>query len=346
MRGFMIVLAPAAIGGAVWESLGLPLGWLMGAAILTGAVAMSGFRIEVPKPLYALSLAALGASVGLSITPNVAMTLVVWAPVMIVAAVLGIAAAVGMTPVLSKLGQMEQSTAFFSLLPGGVIEMANVGDRYGANRTIVAALHAMRVGLVVGVLPLILFVLSETTPISIDPTAKLSGLLLVATLLIGTVGGWLATKAGLPAAWLLGALIAVGLVSATGALDGRMPPALLAVVQVFIGISLGARFQRDRLSSIPRALAIGLPVILIIMAVMALVAVSAAQVMPFAVPTLVLGFSIGGMAEMVLTSKALSQNVALVAAFQAVRAVLVNALAGTIWRRFASYLTPSDSRKG
>ena len=54
---------------------------------------------------------------------------------------------------------------------------------------------------------------------------------------------------------------------------------------------------------------------------------------------MVLAFSIGGLAEMVLTARYLELNMAIVAAFQAVRAVLVNSLAGAIWNRLSKRLT-------
>lgn len=345
-KGFALTLLPAALGGSLWQALGLPLGWLMGAAVVAGVFAMCNVEVVVPKPLYNVSLAALGAGVGLSITPDVAAALLAWAPVMVIAGCLGIAAAVCMTPVLARFGRMDRSTAFFSLLPGGVIEMANVGETHGADRTIVAALHAVRVALVVGLLPLALYALLPASSDAVTDAAVLSWSHLALVILIGIAGGWAAARLGLPAAWLLGALIAVGLLSSLGLTSGRMPAFLMAGVQVLVGISMGARFRRDRLSMIPRALGAGFPVLLVIMSGMAAAAGLASLALPVSLPTLVLCFSIGGMAEMVLTSKVLGQNVALVAAFQAVRAVLVNASAGVVWRSLVSQSNTSLTPKG
>lgn len=344
-KSFLLVLAPAALGGALWEAIGLPLGWLMGAAVVTGAVAMANVEIVVPRPIYNTSLALLGASVGLAITPEVAAALVSWAPIMMVAAALGILAALMFAPVLSRWGKMETATAFFSLLPGGIVEMANVGERHGADRTIIAALHAIRVALVVGILPLALSFFGTRSEVA-DGSSVLSTISLLAVFAIGAAGGWTASKTRLPAAWLLGALILVGVFSSMGSFQGRIPGEALALVQVFVGISLGSRFTRARLQSIPRALAAGLPVLLVIMALMALAGGLACLAIPFSIQTLILCFSIGGMAEMVLTSKALGLNVALVAAFQTVRAVMVNACAGAVWHRFSPYLETSNDPKG
>ena len=48
-RGFAIALVPAALGGAIWSSFGLPLAWLMGAAIVTGLMCFSGLTVVLPK---------------------------------------------------------------------------------------------------------------------------------------------------------------------------------------------------------------------------------------------------------------------------------------------------------
>lgn len=344
-KGFMLVLAPAALGGGLWQALGLPLGWLMGAAVVAGTAAMWDAKIVVPKPLYNVSLALLGASVGLAVTPDVAKELLSWGPLMVFAAALGIIGAFLGAPLLARGGRIGTATAYFSLLPGGIVEMANVGERYGADRTIIAALHAIRVALVVGILPLALAYFGTHTE-ALQQNIHLSPTLFFAVILVGVLGGWIASKTRLPAGWLLGALILVGIFSSAGVFEGRIPNEALAIVQVLVGISLGSRFQRSRLNSIPRALAAGMPVLLVIMAMMALAGFIASSLTSFSIQTLILCFSIGGMAEMVLTSKALGQNVALVAAFQTVRAVLVNACAGTIWQRFSPYLPMSNDPKG
>ena len=156
-HGFLIALIPATIGGAIWASLGLPLAWLMGAAIATGILCFCGLTVTLPKFLYWPSLAIIGAGVGLTITPSVALEIAKWFPLMAVMGFAGVLLAALMTPLVARKGGMDASTAFFALMPGGVIEMANIGEPHGADRTTIAALHAIRVALVVGILPLALF---------------------------------------------------------------------------------------------------------------------------------------------------------------------------------------------
>ena len=189
-KGFLIALVPAAIGGAIWASMGLPLAWLMGAAIVTGFLSFYGVVIEPPKLLYRPSLSVIGAGVGLTITGAVALEVSRWFPVMAVMGFAGVLLAAIATPIVARKGEMEESTAFFSLMPGGVIEMANIGEPHGADRTTIATLHAIRVGLVVGILPLSLYFLFPQTG-DVADVILLESLPLGFVLVVAVLGGWL-----------------------------------------------------------------------------------------------------------------------------------------------------------
>ncbi|MEM8977924.1 MAG: AbrB family transcriptional regulator [Pseudomonadota bacterium] len=335
--GFAKALVPAAIGGAIWASLGLPLAWLMGAAVITGLMSFWGLEIDLPKVLYRPSLAVIGAGVGLTITPAVALEIARWFPLMAVMGFAGVVLAAIATPLVARKGQMETSTAFFSLMPGGVIEMANIAEPHGADRTTIATLHAIRVALVVGLLPLGLYLLFPQNGAA-EALVTLAAVPLAITLLMALLGGWIGMRLKIPASWLLGALLAVAVLTASGAVEGQIPSALMAVAQVIVGISLGAKFKRERLKRLPRAMAVGTVALTTIIAAMAALGVLVSQFVPMTAPTMVLAFSIGGLAEMVLTARALELDMAMVAAFQSIRAVLVNSFAGLIWSRLSPYL--------
>ncbi len=340
-KGFLIALIPAAIGGALWASIGLPLAWLMGAAIVTGFISFAGVSVDLPKLLYWPSLAVIGAGVGLTITPDVALQIARWFPLMVVMGFAGVVLAAIATPIVARKGDMEQSTAFFSLMPGGVIEMSNIGEPHGADRTTIATLHAIRVALVVGILPLGLFYLFPATGSRIE-TSALELLPLALVLAIALAGGWLGMRFNLPASWLLGALLAVAALTTTGAVSGQIPGPLMAVAQVVVGMSLGAKFKRERLRRLPRAMAAGSLALLVIILMMATIGVVFSHFLPMDAPTMVLAFSIGGLAEMVLTARSLELDMAIVAAFQSIRAVLVNSFAGPIWSRLSKHLNKKD----
>jgi membrane AbrB-like protein len=76
-----------------------------------------------------------------------------------------------------------------------------------------------------------------------------SVLRLVRNIGLAAVGGTLATLAGIPASWLTGGMIAVGIASLAG-LNTRLPLRLLEVVMLMIGITLGNGITPGFLSEI------------------------------------------------------------------------------------------------
>ena len=334
-RRFLLPLAPAAAGGAVWQSFGLPLGWLMGSALVIGAFAMYGVDVSAPKSLQYISHATIGATVGLSLSPEAGAMLLTWAPVMVGVAILGIVMAIAATPLMARIGKVSHATAFYSLLPGGVIEMANIGEKHGADRTAIAALHAVRVAMIVSILPLGLFAFFPEGNYFQQGGSETPALMVLAILATGLLGGAIAHKVAMPAPFLLGSTIAVGALTALQFIHGMVPEILISIAQIVVGFSLGAKFQRQSLIAIPRAVMAAALILGCIIAVMSLLGFVSSQIIPESASTLILCFGIGGMAEMILTAKALGQNAAMVAAFQIVRGVIVNSSAEAIWSRLS-----------
>ncbi|MEC8917487.1 MAG: AbrB family transcriptional regulator [Pseudomonadota bacterium] len=348
-QSFLLPAGIALVGGGVWNAFGLPLGWLLGAAIVTGIWAGVGRPARAPKPIQRTGLLVVGASVGLWITPEVARQLLGWLPVMLASAVLGLVLAILATPVYARLSGLDKASAYFCLLPGGVIEMAEIGEGYRANRAAIAALHAIRVGLIVTLLPTALFVLSATS--STTPAAsgaQALGLMSLAGLLgLCASVSWGASQLGMPSAWFLAPLVVAGVMAGSRLLPpAHMPQGLLVIAQVVVGFNLGAKFQRATLKALPRAIVTGVPVLVSIGLVGAMAALVMAELSSSgeSPATLVLGFSVGGMAEMTLTAQALGQNAALVAGFHAVRALSVNLFAGPLWARLSRLPRFQDSR--
>ncbi len=322
----------ALVGGAVADAAGVPLPWMLGAGLVTGLLAASGWPVAAPRVMGRVGQMVVGAGIGLQISPAVAGRIVDWLGLMVGAAVFGLLVACLVSLVFARLAQVKAATAFFALLPGGVAEMANVGTRHGADPVAVAVVQAMRVALVVLVLPATLVGLTPDPLLpgfAVDEALAPDGLAIAFAAALA--GAFLAQMGRLPNAWLLGPLLAVGMAAGLGLIEARMPGVLVGLAQALLGFVLGARFQREKLRQVPRVAVVALPVLGALGLVMALAALAVAPLVTLSDTTLVLGFGIGGMAEMILTAKALGEDPALVTAFQAVRAALVNGAAVALW---------------
>lgn len=335
MRLALITVLSIA-GGGILAATGLPLGWLLGAALVTGAVAITGYAVALPVGLQRAGIVMLGVGSGLAVTPGVGGLLLSWLPVMLLTLALSVGLAVALAGLLARRAGTDRATAFFSLLPGGIIEMASIGERHQANRAVITALHTTRTGLIVLGLPVLATLLDHTTTdaaaslVSAAPTLTPLATLLV--LAIGAVGGMLAALLRLPACWLVGPIVLVSVLSLGGwMVVGQLPEVVIIIAQLLVGMTLGARFKRRMLLQVPRALLVGLPLQVLMGGVVAGCALALALMTQASPVTLLLASAGGGVAEMVLAAKVLDEQVELIVGFHIVRLVLVNLGAGWLW---------------
>ena len=212
----------------------------------------------------------------------------------------------------------------------------------------VGTFHAFRVGLTMLVIPLFVFLLEA--PASTVPAGAAGSwwavgwsLRFLAALAVGCMAAPVAERIGMPSPWIIGPMIVLSILSGAGAIQASMPPPILAVAQIFLGLGIGARFTRATVAKLPRALSVGVPLLLAHSGLMAGIALVLARLFGLEAVVLILGFATGGVAEMVLTAKSMGADATMVTFYQVVRAVLGNALAGTIFDR--SLAGPRDAAR-
>lgn len=330
----------ASLGGYLAALLGLPLAWLVGAAVVSLLLNLSGFSVAMPALLYRASLVVVGTGIGLSVTVDMVGRIGGVAYLIPAAALSSIAIGRLLVPVFRRLSGLDGTTAYFSLVPAGLAEMAEISARHGADVGAVASMHALRVMLIVMILPAVIvhFVDADLPPVeAVHGVWDTSLLIALAT---GLISGWLASKVGVPNPYMLAPIVVLLVLSGAGLIEAREPFLLTAAAQVAIGLNLGACFRRNTMEKLPRAFAAAVPVMLLHATLMAGLAAIASRFSGMDLPTAILSFATGGTVEMVLTAKSVGSDVALVTVFQAARGIFGNALAGLI---HAKTLAPKQS---
>jgi membrane AbrB-like protein len=247
------------IGAYLGHRLRLPAGPFVGAMVGVGAaLGLLGFPDVSPSPLAGQGLQVMvGVIVGIRITRDslrsgarALLPAAILAAVFLVSGVVAAIAAVsltGMTPV----------TALFAAAPGGLTEMATVGASLGADGPAVAAVHLVRLLLVILAANVLLsrmqrenpemFAQSAAEDEAADSPVRRDGLLklgaVIAAGFAGGVVGLVATP--LPAGGVVGSLVGAGIVRAL--VQGAVPErGFSLVVQVLsggiIGLGLSAEF--------------------------------------------------------------------------------------------------------
>ncbi|CAM5302456.1 MAG TPA: AbrB family transcriptional regulator [Thauera sp.] len=323
-RYVLATLVLAAVAGWLAERFHLPLPWMIGPLFAVAAVRMADIELRPLPGGRQSGQWAIGAALGLYFSPEVVAQLSLHAALVVAAAVGSLVLGVLCALIMRRLGGVDTPTAFFAALPGGASEMANLADRYGGAVDRIAAAHAIRVMMVVSLLPFALTFggvhgSDLYVPIAQAVDARHFPQLVVASLL-GVAAFKLLRIAN---AWVLGPLLGVAVATLAGVPLSALPVWVVNGGQLLIGCALGCRFSRAFFRAAPRFMAVaGLTAVMSIVFAGAFAALLAlASGVPL--PTLILATAPGGVSEMCITAKVLQLGVPLVTVCHVLRVVVL-----------------------
>ncbi|PLX71652.1 MAG: AbrB family transcriptional regulator [Azoarcus sp.] len=328
-----LVLATAA--GAAAQAVHSPLPWMIGPLFAIALLRILGAPLQGPPGGRHAGQWAIGTALGLYFTPEVIRLLL--DNLLLVSIISGGALAVGLLCALltARLAAVDRPTAFFASLPGGASEMAVVAERFGGAIDRIAAAHALRVMVVVAVVP---FGLSWFGAHGSDLYTPLSTAVLPEQLpaLVGAslCGVGLLTALRIGNAWVLGPLIGVGLVTALGISLSALPWWVINGGQLLIGCALGCRFSPSFFRAAPHFLAVATLSALFAVALGCMLAYIATSVSDTPFATLVLSAAPGGVAEMCITAKVLHLGVPMVTVCHALRVMVLTVGAPSLYKVF------------
>ena len=258
LRTGMALLATFAIGlagGYVAKLLHFPLPYMTGALLTTAALGLAGAPVRSVWQARAAGQFVTGTAIGTSFTPALLLTILTLLPMLVLGAAISVAIGAAGALILMRLVKVDSRTAFLAAMPGGVIEMANVAARVGADPLPIMVLQTMRVGLTVTVAPFLATVLAEHGTAQEIARADVMSWLTIAVLMAASfVGGFALWLIRLPNCWFLGSIAAVAIIGALGLVQGRVPDVILVVAQVIVGVSIGTQYRHEFLTRLLRLL--------------------------------------------------------------------------------------------
>jgi membrane AbrB-like protein len=326
----LVIALPA---GVLTDLAGGPLPWVIGPLLACAFANLLGLGLHMPRAARNAGQWAIGVVMGLYFTPPVLAQLVALAPWIGLgigyAFVLGLAFAW----VLRRYAGVSRPTAFFAGAIGGASEMASQGERHGGRVEAIAAVHALRIVIVVVSVP---FAYQWLDLHGSDPYETAGRWVsypgLAALVAVTSVGAVVLRRLGAPSAWVLGPLAVTLALTASGQQWSELPRWMLIGGQVLIGASLGTRFTPDFFSQAPRLLGVVAAATVVGMVVSAGFGSAVAWFAGIPFATMVLATSPGGIAEMTLTAKNLRLGVPVVTAFHVTRMVATVVGIGTLYR--------------
>ncbi len=328
-------LALGAVGGAIFAWLGLPLAWMLGAMTFTTVAAISGIRVAVPNQFRKYFVAVLGLLLGSSFTPELLGEVGRIATGLAVQAGFVVFATATSFIIYTRVGGYDRVTSYFSSTPGGLSEMTLLGDALGGDVRTISLNHAVRILLVVCVIPFYFRYVQGSAVPSAPATGSLAELGLADVAILGAcgvVGYIVASRLRLPAAALIGPLFLSAAVHLAGLTSSTVPSEAAAVAQVVVGAAIGGRFAGVTLLQVVRVARLAVLTSLISIGG----AVAVAEVVSLStglnLTTLFLGLAPGGLAEMSLVALALGADTAFVTVMHFFRVSMVMVVAPQVFR--------------
>jgi membrane AbrB-like protein len=323
-------LAIAAAGGGVFALLSLPAAWLTGAMVAVAIVAMSGVRLEYPPALRSVVLVVIGSSLGTGVSPQLIGQLAQWPVSLAILAITVGAIHLASEFFLRRVCGWDRQTSFFAAIPGMANYVILLAAPSGADVRRIALSQTVRVFVLVGLTPSVLRAVEGAVTVSRVIASPFD---IALTLLVGTVGGIALGFAGIPAAPMIGAMVASGLLHGSGLATGYFPPSLQAGLYVALGAFIGCRFMGTTFAMLRGTIAASLGALLVAVTLSALGAYLAAVATGKSFSELALAFAPGGLDVMTTMAFALNLDSAFVAGHQLVRFLLIAVYAPLLSRR-------------
>lgn len=324
-----------AIGSVIFSLLGLPLAWLLGAMVATTIASVSGLRVKVPNRFRTLFVAILGVMLGSTFTPEIIDQAAQWAGSLAVQAGY-VALATGLSyTIYLRVGGYDRVTAYFSSTPGGISEMVLLGESLGGDIRTISLNHAVRVLIVMGVIPFYFRFIEGVSIPSAPATGAIGDLAPLDFLILagcGVVGYLVAARLRLPAYAIIGPLFVSAAIHLTGLTTSSVPSPIAASAQLVVGAALGSRFAGISLSQMVRIAWLAATTSIVLIASAVAVVSLASRFLNVPPSTLFLALAPGGLAEMSLIALALGVDTAFVTVMHVLRVILVVVLAPWAYR--------------
>ncbi|MCF7529902.1 AbrB family transcriptional regulator [Neisseria lisongii] len=336
LSGFSAALLGALT--AVW--LRLPIPWLLGALLTTALLNLNGVPVRSSSNGRKIGLIIIGTSLGLYFTPQMVGLLLTHVHWLIAGMLFAVLLGIGGSLLLYRFGKTDFKTAWFASCIGGASEMATIAHRHGARTDQVVAAHALRILLVVSIVPAVYQLAGwhGQDDTLLDIPRHIDYGLLALLLALGAAGGLLLERIKLSNPWTFGPLLFTILLTANQIHLSAMPSEIAHFGQLLIGWSLGNKFQPGFFRQAPRLLALTAVNVIISLTFTALMAWLLHRFSHIPMPTLGLALAPGGVAEMTITAKTLQLGVPLVTAFHVFRLIAVIASANLLYLHIAKLL--------
>ncbi|WP_026381041.1 AbrB family transcriptional regulator [Afifella pfennigii] len=291
-------------GGALLAWLDLPLAWMLGSMFACLIASMAGAKLTNPRPIRPPMAMVLGLAIGASFHPGLLSQLWAWSLSLSLVVPMALLVTVAGALYFRRIAGFDPRTAVFCALPGGLSEVVLISETLEADAKRIALVHSARIAATISILSLAfawLVPVPAPGAVAEAPAIALAaGQDLLLLLFVG-LAGWLGARAiNMPAAAMMGPMLASAIAHGSGFVSGSMPQLAVIAAQIVFGATIGCQFGGVRLGEIAKAVGHGLVFVVMGLAISTAIAFTLAEFMAQSPATIVLAFSVAGATELSL----------------------------------------------
>lgn len=335
IQGFlpvMVALLIGYVGAIVFSFLHTPLPWLLGSIT---AVAMSSrfafIPLQSPKIFSSPARAILGITIGSAFHPEILHYFGSFlSSILLIIPFVFIISFCGMM-YYWKFLKFDKLSAYFSAMPGGLLEMVMLAESLGANVYKVTLAQSTRLLLLVFTFP---FIIETLAGISLDGRGGITQSWIhsdksemVILLVCAFVGWWGALKLKIPGGTMIGPMIIGAFIYSMGWVHSRPPDEVIKLIQLVLGTTVGFVFVGVGLKEVFKVIVNTLGYFVMLMVISTIFIFIVSLVTDFSLISVMLAFSPGGQSEMNLIAIIVGANLPYVALHHIVRMFLVMSVA-------------------
>ena len=329
-----VTLLLAGCGALVFDLLSIPVAWLSGSMIAVAVAAFAGVPVTVPNVLRTVIFFVLGINIGAAVTPETVRGIATWPlSILILLICVPIVSLACALPLIYWRG-WKRNDALMASVPGALSLILALADSTEADVPRIAIVQAVRVAVLMAIIPPLLAVTAATEFEIGLPDLPLASLPQLAVLIAGGLIGSLAFRLiRFPAPTLIGALVVSAVLHGTDLVSGTMPGAMLIAAFVILGASVGARFAGLGWQRLRSTLADAMMTLTIGFAISVAFAILVTRWLGFPFSQTLMAFSPGAFEVMVVMAFVMGVDAAYVGAHHTIRFFALAMLAPVLFRR-------------
>ncbi|MEP2028042.1 MAG: AbrB family transcriptional regulator [Paracoccaceae bacterium] len=327
-------IAIGAAGAFAGYLLGLPVFLLTGPAIAVSAIGLAGFRFAITPLVRDVTFIFIGIGIGSGVDAHAAAAFLSWPLAFLFLGIMLVVTMISCKTLLRSVFGFEQRSAILAASPGHLSFVISMSESLDLDITKIAIVQSVRLLALTLCVPFVALFFGLDVGRDFLPAGPTMPIHLVAALFSAAlVFGLILKRLKVPAALLIGAMVASALAHLSDWTPGVLAPPVTNTCFVVMGTLIGTRFSGISISELAKSLSAGLCTTALTVLFALIAALPTAILLGMPITHVLVAFAPGGLETMIVMGAFLGANPGFVAACHVGRLLVLTVLVPAMLNR-------------